>query len=99
MLPRRTLLCAGFVALARAIETSVAFSSSGLVTASSAAAQPSGSASAPVFIPDAASRVNLFVGTTNGGHVFPGEYELRARVVRIALRLAFLQARLFRTGW
>ncbi|KAH9903165.1 glycoside hydrolase family 92 protein [Cubamyces lactineus] len=31
-----------------------------------------GSSSPPVFIKDAASRVNLFVGTTNGGHVFPG---------------------------
>ncbi|OSC99282.1 glycoside hydrolase family 92 protein [Trametes coccinea BRFM310] len=25
-----------------------------------------------MFIPDAASRVNLFIGTTNGGHTFPG---------------------------
>ena len=53
------------------IETSVAFTSSGVSTAS--AAQPSSSASASTaFIPDAVSRVNLFVGTTNGGHVFPG---------------------------
>lgn len=78
MLARRVLFGAGFVAsaiaLAGALETSVAFTSTGLTTASSAA-QPSASASAaPVFVPDAASRVNLFVGTTNGGHVFPGEF-------------------------
>ena len=78
MLARRVLFGAGFVAsaiaFAGALETSVAFTSTGLTTASSAA-QPSASASAvPVFVPDAASRVNLFVGTTNGGHVFPGEF-------------------------
>ncbi|KAI0703899.1 glycoside hydrolase family 92 protein [Cerioporus squamosus] len=53
----------------KGIETSVAFTSSGAVTAS--AAQASSSASG-AFIQDAASHVNLFVGTTNGGHVFPG---------------------------
>ena len=52
------------------IQTSVAFSASGITTAS--AVQPSASSS--VFIPDAASRVNVFVGTTNGGHVFPGQF-------------------------
>ena len=73
MISRRVLLGAGVVAsalvLAGAIETSIAFTSTGVTTAS--AAQPSGSA--PAFVPDAASRVNLFVGTTNGGHVFPGK--------------------------
>ncbi|KAJ8474821.1 hypothetical protein ONZ51_g6967 [Trametes cubensis] len=39
---------------------------------SSAASGAFGSSASPVFIKDAASRVNLFVGTTNGGHVFPG---------------------------
>ena len=39
---------------------------------SSAASEALGSSASPVFIKDAASRVNLFVGTTNGGHVFPG---------------------------
>ncbi|KAH9846714.1 glycoside hydrolase family 92 protein [Lenzites betulinus] len=38
---------------------------------SASAAAPSASSST-AFIPDAASRVNLFVGTTNGGHTFPG---------------------------
>ncbi|TBU25783.1 glycoside hydrolase family 92 protein [Dichomitus squalens] len=50
------------------IQTSVAFSTSGTTLAS--AVQPAASSS--LFIPDAASRVNVFVGTTNGGHVFPG---------------------------
>ncbi|KAI8996644.1 glycoside hydrolase family 92 protein [Trametes punicea] len=41
--------------------------------ASSIAASPaSGTASSSVFISDAASHVNLFIGTTNGGHTFPG---------------------------
>ena len=74
MIFRRVLLGAGVVAsaliLAGAIETSVAFTRAGVTTAR--AAQPSGSA--PAFVPDAASRVNLFVGTTNGGHVFPGKF-------------------------
>ncbi|KAI0672078.1 glycoside hydrolase family 92 protein [Trametes maxima] len=37
--------------------------------ASSIVGQPSAS---PAFIRDAASHVNLFIGTTNGGHTFPG---------------------------
>ncbi|KAI0365413.1 glycoside hydrolase family 92 protein [Pilatotrama ljubarskyi] len=38
------------------------------VTASTAVRPPS----SPTFIRDAASHVNLFIGTTNGGHTFPG---------------------------
>ncbi|PIL28602.1 hypothetical protein GSI_08644 [Ganoderma sinense ZZ0214-1] len=45
--------------------TSVVVATSGVTTAS--AAQPSASSS--VFIPDAASRVNVFVGTTNGATI------------------------------
>lgn len=32
------------------------------------------------FVRDAASHVNVFVGTTNGGHVFPGEHHKCALV-------------------
>ena len=95
---RRVLLGAGVVASARvlagAVETSVAFTSVAATTAS--AAQPSGSA--PAFVPDAASRVNLFVGTTNGGHVFPGMFPLLEFTFK-RLLVRSDQGRRFRTGW
>ncbi|KAI0767764.1 glycoside hydrolase family 92 protein [Fomes fomentarius] len=50
--------------------TVVGVQTSGVVTAS--AAEPEVSAQSSPFIRDAASHVNLFVGTTSDGHVFPG---------------------------
>ncbi|KAI0708309.1 glycoside hydrolase family 92 protein [Earliella scabrosa] len=47
---------------------SFAFSNSGVA----AQAESSETSSSPAFIRDAASHVNLFIGTTNGGHTFPG---------------------------
>ncbi|KAI9068181.1 glycoside hydrolase family 92 protein [Trametes sanguinea] len=46
-------------------------STSGL-SASVTASAAGHSSPSSTLIPDAASRVNLFIGTTNGGHTFPG---------------------------
>ncbi len=78
------------------VQTSVAFSSSGVVTASAAAPEVS-SQSSP-FIRDAASHVNLFVGTTSDGHVFPGKaYASASRNGQGGL--TSLQERMSLTGW
>lgn len=74
MLPLRVVigLATAFAQVTAALvgaDASAALASS--VTASAAVGTPSTSAN---FIRDAASHVNLFIGTTNGGHTFPGEH-------------------------
>lgn len=74
MLPLRVVigLATAFAQVAAALvgaDVSAALASS--VTASAAVETPSTSTN---FIRDAASHVNLFIGTTNGGHTFPGEH-------------------------
>ncbi|KAL1948229.1 hypothetical protein VTO73DRAFT_12304 [Trametes versicolor] len=71
MLPLRVVigLATAFAQVAAALVGADASALASSVTTSAAVGTPSASAN---FIRDAASHVNLFIGTTNGGHTFPG---------------------------
>ncbi|KAI0649690.1 glycoside hydrolase family 92 protein [Trametes meyenii] len=66
MLPPRVVIAIGAILRWHVASADADVSSP---SASSIFGKPSAS---PTFIRDAASHVNLFIGTTNGGHTFPG---------------------------
>ena len=70
--PSSAMLSLGAKVAVLASVLSFALSNSGVA----AQAESSETSSSPAFIRDAASHVNLFIGTTNGGHTFPGEYAM-----------------------
>lgn len=45
------------------------------------AAQNAGDSDNTAFVSDPASLVNLFIGTTNGGNVFPGTSSVLSRLI------------------
>lgn len=82
MLPLRVVigLATAFAQVAAALVGADASALASSVTTSAAVGTPSASAN---FIRDAASHVNLFIGTTNGGHTFPGKQASVLRELRL----------------